>query len=532
MTLACTHTLNLCGLQARLVRVEADLSGGLPQFNLIGMPAHPAREARDRIRVAIQNLGFGFPAGRVTVQLTAQDALEAPELADLAIAAAVLMAMGRIPASALKDVALLGQLTLSGGLLPIEHELAWMQAARSASAQLITPVPRGALAFQVGDLQHRVVNALADLVDFARGSRTLKTIGALAHPEAAKAQSQADRGTDPSPWDEVSGQPGAKRAALVALAGGHHLLMLGPPGVGKSMIAHRLPALLPALAQEDAQQLAAIQALHGGPDAGLSPARPPFRAPHHTASAAALFGGGRPFRPGEISLAHGGILFLDELAEFRRDALEALREPLETGWVQPARLQSRFVMPARTQLVAAMNPCPCGLFGTVRAHSTPCRCTPKQVQAYRAKLSAPLLDRFDLIVLMQTASPAPVLPVQAAVPLASSARVSQVLGKDWTAAEAQAAVRAARDLARARQSVLNAHLSEGALQRLPVQPGALMLLNQLARTASWSRRVLGRFQRVARTIADLQGMEAIDEACLAEAVSLRRGLQIDDGMPA
>jgi magnesium chelatase family protein len=245
-----------------------------------------------------------------------------------------------------------------------------------------------------------------------------------------------------------------------------------------------------------------------------------------------LFGGGRPFRPGEISLAHGGILFLDELAEFRRDALEALREPLETGWVQPARLQSRFVMPARTQLVAAMNPCPCGLFGTVRAHSTPCRCTPKQVQAYRAKLSAPLLDRFDLIVLMQTASPAPVLPVQAAVPLASSARVSQVLGKDWTAAEAQAAVRAARDLARARQSVLNAHLSEGALQRLPVQPGALMLLNQLARTASWSRRVLGRFQRVARTIADLQGMEAIDEACLAEAVSLRRGLQIDDGMPA
>jgi magnesium chelatase family protein len=529
MTLACTQTLNLCGLQAQRVRVEADLSGGLPQFNLIGMPAHAAREARDRVRVAIQNLGFGFPAGRVTVQLTAQDELESPALADLAISAALLIAMGRLPAGVTEHVALLGQLSISGALLPLDHELAWIQAARSVSDQLMTPVLRTALPAGMAAHQHWTLRSLEDLVNVGLG-RVTPTLASELAPGVPPLTQAEEAALDPSVWDEIHGQPLAKRAAVVALAGGHNLLMLGPPGVGKSMIAHRLPALLPPLASEDAQQLAAIEALHRSSvevrDHALRPPAAPFRAPHHTASAAALFGGGRPFRPGEISLAHGGVLFLDELAEFRRDALEALREPLETGWVQPARLQSRFVMPARAQLIAAMNPCPCGLFGVVRLHSTPCRCTLRQVQAYRGKLSAPLLDRFDLIVLMQSGGLAdPPASVESDCrPFLESL--------DWRGAHAREAIARTRAIARARQNGLNAHLGEADLHRLPTQPGVMALMRELAQSAGWSRRVIGRVLRTARTIADLQGLEAVDEVCLAQAVNFRRGLQIEEGRAA
>lgn len=525
MTLACTQTLNLCGLQAHRVRVEADLSGGLPQFNLIGMPAHAAREARDRIRVAIQNLGFGFPAGRVTVQLTAPDELASPELADLAIAAALLIAMGRLPAAVIEHVSLLGQLSISGALLPLDHELAWIQAARSASDQLMTPELRSALPFGALVHQHWTLRSLEDLVNvgLGRAARTKACVQAHGPTGCSSGESVLD----PSVWDEIHGQPLAKRAAVVALAGGHNLLMLGPPGVGKSMIAHRLPALLPPLEHEVAQQLAAIEALHRTSlDTQARPQGPlsaPFRAPHHTASAAALFGGGHPFRPGEISLAHGGVLFLDELAEFRRDALEALREPLETGWVQPARLQSRFVMPARVQLIAAMNPCPCGLFGVVRPYSTPCRCTPRQVESYRGKLSAPLLDRFDLVVLMQSGG----LVDQASSLKSGCAPFLESL--DWSGACARDAIARARTMARMRQGALNAHLCERTLHQLPTQEKVTALLGELAESAGWSRRVIGRLLRVARTIADLQGLEVVDEQCLALAVNLRRGLQIEEG---
>ena len=514
MTLAYTQTLALCGLQAHLVRVEADLSGGLPQFNILGLAAQAARESRDRIRVAVQNLGFGFPAGRVTVQITSPVALESPGLADLAIAVALLQAMRRLPPERLAGQVFLGQLSLSGALLPLEQGPSWTRAARRLGCRLV--VPRGTSAYSLSSVTPEAspawtsVSSLADLLACALGKAAFEPLVDEAPAMPAPGRIALP---DPSAWDEVQGQPQAKRAAVVALAGGHHLLMLGPPGVGKSMIAHRMALLQPPMSVEDEQELTAIRALT--PDLSVTPVggAAPFRAPHHTASASALFGGGRPFRPGEISLAHGGILFLDELAEFRRDALEALREPLETGAVQTARLQTRFVMPARTQLVAAMNPCPCGLFGLVRGNSTPCRCSARQVQAYRSKLSAPLLDRFDLVVLMG-ARP----PKSGSVPLEP----------DWTGAAAQAAIVRARQRARARQGVLNAQLPESLLMRLPMTSCATSLGDQLERQPDLSRRALSRIRRVAQTIADLADFAVVDSACLAQAVEMRRGLALQE----
>jgi len=532
MTLASTQSYTLVGLNAVPVHIEADLSGGLPQFNLLGLPAQAARESRDRVRVAIQNLGFGFPAGRVTVQLTAQESLECPALADLAIAAALLAAMGRIPVDALAQHALLGQLSLSGALLPLDHERAWVQGALALEHPLILPPLRLEQPQGLGCPRLGSVESLSALVDFARGRRPLTPPPAhdpcrhASHRVQARPAPRwsAVEGHRPEAWDEISGQALAKRAAIVALAGGHHLLMLGPPGVGKSMIAHRMSALQPALEPEQAHALAAVQALEGL-DCRATDARiAPFRAPHHSASAASLFGGGRPFRPGEISLAHGGLLFLDELAEFRRDALEALREPLETGSVQPARLQSRFIMPARAQLIAAMNPCPCGRLGSRRSHRPVCRCSVRQVQAYRAKLSAPLLDRFDLVILMQALPSEPQGPDGEAASLTAQAPLFG--GADWTGQQARLAIETVRALARGRQPGLNAQLSEAELMRMPIDASARLLLKPLHTQGHWSRRALVGILRVARTLADLAGQEAIDSAALAQAVELRRGLQL------
>lgn len=532
MTLAYIQSLALVGLSAVPVQVEADLSGGLPQFNLLGVPAQPARESRDRVRVAIQNLGFGFPAGRVTVQVTAQEPLESPALVDLAIAAALLAAMGRIPAEALNDWALVGQLALSGALLPLDHERAWVQAAHVLSRPVILPPlrleqPPGGPHPAMGS-----VESLAALVQFARGQRGLLPPPVRPRRPVDSEPAHGSRaGTwgaleshPPEAWDEISGQALAKRAAMVALAGGHHFLMLGPPGVGKSMIAHRMSALQPPLERDEAHALAAVQALQGLSCEATDARIAPFRAPHHSASAASLFGGGRPFRPGEISLAHGGVLFLDELAEFRRDALEALREPLETGRVQPARLQSRFTMPARAQLVAAMNPCPCGLFGAQRTQRLVCRCSVRQVQAYRAKLSAPLLDRFDLVILLQAPN------IDRSERSAGTAEEASAHpdsgGMNWSGQQARQAIQAARTLARSRQSGLNAQLSEMQLRRMPIDPEACALFDQLQARGDWSRRALVGMLRVARTLADLSGQASIDSAGLALAVDMRRGLQL------
>lgn len=550
MSIAYTHSFALAGLRATPVRVEADLSGGLPQFNLLGLPAQAAREARDRVRVAIQNLGYGFPAGRVTVQLTSSEPLESPALADLAIAAALLVAMGRVPAETLGGHLLLGQLALSGALLPLDQERAWVHGAVQCARPVVLPPLRTAPPRKGWGAGWGSVESLSELIEFARGERALSPFRPAALPAGGpradlprpSAAFSARETFSPQAWDEIHGQAQAKRAAIVALAGGHHLLMLGSPGVGKSMIAHRMSALQPPLEETEAQALDAVEALQGraldladsadsaGPTESSDCRAAPFRAPHHSASAAALFGGGRPFRPGEISLAHGGVLFLDELAEFRRDALEALREPLETGRVQPARLQSRFTMPARTQLVAAMNPCPCGLFGAQRAQQPACRCSLRQVEAYRARLSAPLLDRFDLVILMQSA---PVeSPSHPSQPNGAGDRDGFLTGVDWSGVRAKQAIQEARATARGRQDGLNAQLSEAALRRMPIHPAALALFERLQSRSEWSRRAMVGVLRVARTLADLAGCEAIDSAGIAQALDMRRGLQLMEAAPS
>ncbi len=511
------------GLESPPVRIEAHLGAGLPCFSVVGLPAPVVRESRERVRSALLNAGFEFPAGRITVNLAPVDLAKEGGRYDLPIALALLAASGQLelPRAAPGPCPeCYGELGLDGSLRPVRGLLlAAVHAAREGRRML---VPRANLAEieRVAPGLGLGLTGLREACDAlaGRGRAPPDAPGEGASGAAGDGAQEAvivpPAGQKPS-LDEVKGQWRAKRALVVAAAGGHSLLMVGPPGSGKSLLAARLPGLLPPLAPADALEAAGIASLSPqGFDASRWGAAP-FRAPHHSASSAAIVGGGPRLRPGEISLAHHGVLFLDELPEFDRRVLESLREPLETGQVTIARTGGRLELPARFQLVAAMNPCPCGYQGDPR-HA--CRCAPGRVQRYRERLSGPLLDRIDLHVDV----PRPGLDVLVpGEPLAAGAQ-SMAAGAEPTAAELVRAVHAARQRALARQGCLNARLeAAGLAQHCALDPPVRRLVEKVGARFALSARGLHRLLRVARTIADLADEPAIGVQHVGEAAGYR-----------
>lgn len=498
MTLAVFASRALSGLDAPAVRVETHLGTGLPSFSVVGLPDVEVRESRERVRAALANSGYEFPPGRITVNLSPADLPKASARFDLPIALGLLLASGQLslpadmPAHTLADVILAGELSLTGALVPVASPLplALAVARERPGAVLVLPAGSAETAAWVPGLRVLAARTLAEVAAHLAGTAPLPEARPAAWPAAAP----------PPCLSDVRGQPAARRALEVCAAGMHSLLMVGPPGAGKSMLAQRLPGLLPPLRVTEALETAAIAALAGG---AVPLGQPPLRAPHHTVSAVALVGGGGKPRPGEISLAHHGVLFLDELPEFGRRALESLREPLETGRVAISRALHQVEYPARFQLVAAMNPCPCGW----RGHPTrPCRCSPEQVERYAGKVSGPLLDRID---------------VHLSIPPADLRWLDEPPGEPSAAVRER--VMRCRQRQLDRQGMPNAGLQGADLERhCPMPVAARKLLQQAIRKLDGSARALHRALRVARTLADLEQADQIDARHVAEAVQYRR----------
>jgi len=505
MNLATAHTRAQVGLAAPPVRVEVCCGPGLPQFAMVGLAEAAVRESRDRVRAAILNSGLEFPAGRITVNLSPADLPKEGGRYDLAVAMGILAASGQLPDRRLAEVEFYGELSLSGELRQVRGLLAAaVQAARQGRPII---VPR-ACAEEACMAPGVAVHAAPTLLALTAALRRPEPLSCEGPRPVVSARQYG--GHDLA---DVRGQDIAKRALEVAAAGSHGILLSGPPGAGKSMLAQRLPGLLPPLTESEAIETAMIHSISREPPPFERWHERPFRAPHHSASAAAVVGGGSRPAPGEVSLAHHGVLFLDELPEFNRAVLESLREPLETGLVCVARAGYRATFPARFQLVAAMNPCPCGYAGD---ESGRCRCSAAQLQRYLAKLSGPLIDRIDLHV---TVRAVPYTELREAPNGAS--RSAQVASR---VAEARA-----RQLAR---GGLNATLPVRALEdACLLGPREHRLLTDAAARLGLSARACHRALRVARTIADLEDSERVGTDSLAEALGFRSLDRLAAGEP-